>query len=72
MYNKSNLSKLEKIDGLAPEVMKAFWAMDKAALAVAAIPVKYKENDCRRRGSDDAMLVLHRYPCRECAEGRRR
>jgi AhpD family alkylhydroperoxidase len=43
MYNKSNLSKLEKMDGLAPEVMKAFWAFDKAALAAAAIPAKYKE-----------------------------
>jgi hypothetical protein len=44
MYNKGNLSKLEKIDGLAPEVMKGFWAFDKAALAAAAIPVKYKAN----------------------------
>jgi AhpD family alkylhydroperoxidase len=28
---------------LAPEVMKAFWAFDKAPLAEGAIPVKYKE-----------------------------
>ena len=28
---------------LAPEVMKAFWAFDKAAVADGAIPVKYKE-----------------------------
>jgi AhpD family alkylhydroperoxidase len=43
MYNKSNLSKLEKMDSLAPEVMKAFWAFDRAAVAEVAIPVKYKE-----------------------------
>ena len=28
---------------LAPEVMKAFWAFDKLAVAEGAIPVKYKE-----------------------------
>ena len=43
MYNKENLAKLKKMDGLAPEVMKAFWAFDKAAVANGAIPVKYKE-----------------------------
>jgi AhpD family alkylhydroperoxidase len=43
MYNKSNLAKLKKMDTLAPEVMKAFWAFDKAAVADGAIPVKYKE-----------------------------
>ncbi len=43
MYNKENLKKIKKIDGLAPEVMKAFWAFDKAAVAEGAIPVKYKE-----------------------------
>src|SRR6202035_5902930 len=43
MYNKSNLVKLKKMDSLAPEVMKAFWAFDKAAVAAGAIPVKYKE-----------------------------
>ncbi len=43
MYNKANLTKLKKMDGLAPEVMKAFWAFDKAAVADGAIPVKYKE-----------------------------
>ena len=31
------------MDSLAPEVMKAFWAFDKAAVAAGAIPVKYKE-----------------------------
>jgi len=43
MYNKANLAKLKKLEALAPEVMKAFWAFDKAAVADGAIPVKYKE-----------------------------
>ena len=43
MYHKENLTKLKKMEGLAPEVMKAFWAFDKAAVAEGVIPVKYKE-----------------------------
>jgi AhpD family alkylhydroperoxidase len=43
MYHKENLTQLKKMDALAPEVMKAFWAFDKAAVADGAIPVKYKE-----------------------------
>src|SRR6187431_1346254 len=43
MYQKENLAKLKKMDALAPEVMKAFWAFDKAAVAEGAIPKKYKE-----------------------------
>src|SRR5712664_130811 len=43
MYSKENLAKLKKMENLAPEVMKAFWAFDKAAVADGAIPVKYKE-----------------------------
>lgn len=43
MYTKENLAKLKKLNALAPEVMKAFWAFDKAAVAEGAIPVKYKE-----------------------------
>jgi AhpD family alkylhydroperoxidase len=43
MYSKKNLAKLKKMDALAPEVMKAFWAFDKAAVAEGAIPAKYKE-----------------------------
>jgi AhpD family alkylhydroperoxidase len=43
MYSKNNLSRIKKMDSLAPEVMKAFWAFDKAAVAAGAIPVKYKE-----------------------------
>jgi len=43
MYHKENLTRIKKMDGLAPEVMRAFWAFDKAAVAEGAIPVKYKE-----------------------------
>ena len=43
MFTKENLIKLKKMDALAPEVMKAFWAFDKASVADGAIPVKYKE-----------------------------
>jgi AhpD family alkylhydroperoxidase len=43
MYSKQNLARLKKLDGLAPEVMKAFWAFDKAAVVAGAISVKYKE-----------------------------
>src|ERR1051325_5328437 len=43
MYKKENLAKLKKMDSLAPEMMKAFWAFDKIAVADGAIPVKYKE-----------------------------
>jgi len=43
MHQKENLARLKQINELAPEVMKAFWAFDKAAVAEGAIPVKYKE-----------------------------
>ena len=43
MYNKQNLSRIKKMNSLAPEVMNAFWAFDKLAVADGAIPVKYKE-----------------------------
>src|SRR5215467_9970459 len=43
MYKKENLARLKKMNELAPELMKAFWAFDKAAVAEGAIPVKYKE-----------------------------
>src|SRR5712664_2916613 len=43
MYDKANLTKIKKMNELAPELMKAFWAFDKAAVAAGAIPVKYKE-----------------------------
>jgi AhpD family alkylhydroperoxidase len=43
MYNKENLTRIKKLNELAPEVMKAFWAFDKLAVAEGAIPLKYKE-----------------------------
>jgi AhpD family alkylhydroperoxidase len=43
MYTKDNLRKLKKMDSLAPQVMSAFWAFDRAAVADGAIPAKYKE-----------------------------
>jgi AhpD family alkylhydroperoxidase len=43
MYTKENLAKISKLNELAPDVMKAFWAFDKLAVAGGAIPVKYKE-----------------------------
>jgi len=43
MYSKDNLSKIKRMNELAPELMKAFWAFDRLAVAEGAIPVKYKE-----------------------------
>jgi AhpD family alkylhydroperoxidase len=43
MYDKKNLAKIKTMNELAPEVMKAFWAFDRLAVAEGAIPVKYKE-----------------------------
>jgi AhpD family alkylhydroperoxidase len=43
MYDKQNLTRIRKLNELAPEVTKAFWAFDEAAVADGAIPVKYKE-----------------------------
>jgi AhpD family alkylhydroperoxidase len=43
MYSKDNLKKIKTMNELAPELMKAFWAFDKLAVAEGAIPVKYKE-----------------------------
>ena len=43
MYNEQNLSQIKKMNVLAPELMKSFWAFDKASVAGGAIPVKYKE-----------------------------
>jgi AhpD family alkylhydroperoxidase len=43
MYNKENLARLKRMNELAPDLMKAFWAFDKIAVADGAIPVKYKE-----------------------------
>ena len=43
MYSKENLAKINKLNALAPNAMKAFWAFDKASVAEGIIPVKYKE-----------------------------
>ena len=43
MYSMDNMKKFPKMDALAPEAMKAFWAFDRVALADGAIPKKYKE-----------------------------
>jgi len=43
MYSKENLTRIKKLNELAPEAMKAFWAFDKLALSEGAIPAKYKE-----------------------------
>src|SRR5258705_8130147 len=43
MYTKQSLTKFKKMNELAPELMKAFWAFDKAPVPEGAIPVKYKE-----------------------------
>jgi AhpD family alkylhydroperoxidase len=43
MYSKENLARLKKLDSLAPQVMKAFWAFDMATVVDGAIPIKYKE-----------------------------
>ena len=60
MYSKDNLRRLKKMDSLAPDVMKAFWAFDKAALAGGAIPVKYKELI--------AVAVAHTTQCPYCID----
>ena len=60
MYSKDNLRRLKKMNSLAPDVMKAFWAFDKAALAGGAIPVKYKELI--------AVAVAHSTQCPYCID----
>ena len=43
MYKKENLTRIKKMNELAPDLMKAFWAFDKAAVAEGAISAKNKE-----------------------------
>jgi len=43
MYKKENLARIKKMNALAPDLMKAFWAFDQISVADGAIPVKYKE-----------------------------
>lgn len=60
MYDKKNLAKLKQMDALAPSVMEAFWAFDKAALAAGNIPAKYKELI--------AVAVAHTTQCPYCID----
>ena len=43
IYSRDNLANVARMNELAPELMKAFWAFDKGAVADGAIPSKYKE-----------------------------
>jgi len=43
MYSKENLTRIKRLNALASDAMKAFWAFDKLSVAEGAIPVKYKE-----------------------------
>ena len=43
MYNNENLTRVKKMNELAPELMKAFAAFDKAAVAAGVLSVKHKE-----------------------------
>ncbi len=43
MFDMANLDKLSKFGELSGDAMKAFQALDNAALADGAIPKKYKE-----------------------------
>jgi AhpD family alkylhydroperoxidase len=43
MFDMKNLSKLKKLDENAPDVMKAFWAFDKAAFTAGALDVQQKQ-----------------------------
>ena len=43
IYSKDHLANIATMNELAPELMKAFWAFDKASVAAGEIPVKYKE-----------------------------
>jgi len=37
MYTKDNLANIAKMNEVAPDVMKAFWAFDKASVAGGAV-----------------------------------
>jgi AhpD family alkylhydroperoxidase len=43
MFDMKNLGRLKKLDEQAPEVMKTFWAFDKAVFAEGALSVKNKQ-----------------------------
>ena len=43
MYDMANLAKMKTMAEVAPDVLSAFKAFDKAAFAVGALEVKFKE-----------------------------
>ena len=43
MYDKKNLTKLNRFNELAPDTFKAFVAFDQSAFQNGVIPLKYKE-----------------------------
>jgi AhpD family alkylhydroperoxidase len=43
MYDMKNLGKLKTLEANASDVMKAFWAFDKAAMSAGVISIKNKE-----------------------------
>ena len=43
MYDMKNLTRLKKLDANAPDVMKAFWAFDKAVFADGALTALQKQ-----------------------------
>ena len=43
MFDMKNLTRLKKLDELAPQPMKAFWAFDKAVFAAGALDVRTKQ-----------------------------
>lgn len=43
MFDMKNLTKLKRLDENAPDVMKAFWAFDKAAFTEGTIDVLHKQ-----------------------------
>lgn len=43
MFDMKNLTRLKKLDELAPEPTKAFWAFDKAVFAPGALDVLTKQ-----------------------------
>jgi hypothetical protein len=69
MYHKENLALISQMNHLAPDVMKAFWAFDKAAVAEGAIPVKIQGTHRDRCRTHDPMSVLHRHSHWECTPG---
>jgi len=43
MYDMKNLKRLKQLNENAPEVMKAFWAFDKAAFTAGTLDVRQKQ-----------------------------